>query len=159
MPPPVPTLPTVRAASPGGAPSNRSSPAAPRAERAASSRRMRLEGKRPCSWSSPCKAFISAAGSSRTASNSPTLCQTLDDHDHQRLEEEPVGVEVWSAASEAGGRWWRGRKLIDQADELDKEGILGDHEHASGSSVFGHTPSSGAFRSRSSRLPASISDL
>src|SRR5215210_7362266 len=71
--------------------------------------------------------------------------QELDDHDHQRLHKQPLGVEDGSSAR-AVCRRWRGGDSVDQTNQLDKNTVLSDHGGASGSSVHGHTPSSEASR-------------
>src|SRR5215203_4840151 len=81
--------------------------------------------------------------------------QALDDHDHQRLQEQPLGVEDRSSARAAWRRWWDGDS-VDQTDQLDKNTVLSDHGSASGSSVHGHTPSSEASHVRSSPDTASL---
>src|SRR5215207_6704463 len=59
--------------------------------------------------------------------------------------------ELLAVLEEPTQEWrWRARDVLDQADQLDKDGILGDHGGASGSIVLGHTPSSEAFRVGSS---------
>jgi hypothetical protein len=71
-----------------------------------------------------------------------------DDHDHQGLHKELLGVEIGSSAKAA---WWllRRRDALDQSDELDKDTVLSDHGGASAGSVHGHTPSSEASHVRS----------
>src|SRR5215218_376664 len=81
--------------------------------------------------------------------------QALDDHDHQCLQEQPLGVEDRSSARAAWRRWWDGDS-VDQTDQLDKNTVLSDHGSASGSSVHGHTPSSEASHVRSSPDTASL---
>src|SRR5215211_6284625 len=83
------------------------------------------------------------------------LVEAPYDHDHKRLEEEVVRVEARPAPPRRGARRCRrDREAVDQAHQLDKDGLLGDHGWASEGRVLGHTPCSGAFGSRSSRLPA-----
>src|SRR5215210_290160 len=77
--------------------------------------------------------------------------QAFDDHDRQRLEEQPVRIDYRTTAP--ARQWWLW-DMVDQAKQLDKNGFSGDHGRASGNDVLGHTPSSEAFRRRSSRLPA-----
>src|SRR5215210_7797804 len=77
--------------------------------------------------------------------------QAPNDHDHERLEEESVRVEARPASWSGTGGTGRGRETVDQANQLDKERVLGDHRRASEGSVHGHTPCSGAFQSQSSR--------
>jgi len=79
--------------------------------------------------------------------------QAPDDHDHQRLEEQGLGVDV-RASSAGSARERRVGETIDKADELDKDRTLVDHERASEGRVLGHTPSSEAFLARSS--PSSV---
>jgi hypothetical protein len=57
------------------------------------------------------------------------------------------------------GRRWGGYALH-QTNQLDKDGVLGDHGRASEGRVLGHTPSSEAFLARSSpsRVPHAIYD-
>jgi hypothetical protein len=70
--------------------------------------------------------------------------QPPDDHDHQSLEEELLGVDDGPSAL---ARWWRGtRDALDKTDQLDKDTVLIDHGCASGSSVPEHTPFSEASR-------------
>jgi len=79
--------------------------------------------------------------------------QAPDDHDYERLYEQPVRIDPGPPATGASlGR--RGRNAINKAQKLDKDGLLGDHGRASEGSVIGHSPCSEAFLARSS--PSSV---
>jgi len=70
--------------------------------------------------------------------------QPPDDHEHQSLEEELLGVDDGPSAA---ARWWRRtRNALDKTDQLDKDTVLSDHGCASESSVPEHTSFSEASR-------------
>jgi hypothetical protein len=73
-----------------------------------------------------------------------------DDHDDERLQEEPLGVKDGpSTRTPSWGRWWGG-DVVDQTEELDKDAILTDHKRASEKRVYGHKPFSEASLVRTS---------
>ena len=81
--------------------------------------------------------------------------QAPDDYDQERLEEESVRVETRPASLSGTGELRRSRETVDQAHQLDKDGVSGDHRRGYEGSVLGHTPYSRAFRFRSTRLSVS----
>jgi hypothetical protein len=84
-----------------------------------SRRRRRRRRRRRSNWRT---CWISGVGSFNTVPAARVhLMETADDHDHQRLEQQPLGVEGRSPSRTAFGRRWRG-DAVDEADELDKEG-------------------------------------
>jgi hypothetical protein len=74
--------------------------------------------------------------------------QALDDHDHQRLQEKPLGVKEGPPTRRARRR--RGGDALHQTEESDKDAILSDHKRASEERVYGCKPSSEAFRVQAS---------
>jgi hypothetical protein len=81
--------------------------------------------------------------------------QAPDDYDHKRLEEESVGEEARSASLSGKGGPRRSRETVDQAHQLNKDGVSGGHRRVYEGSVLGHTSYSRVFRFRSTRLSVS----
>jgi len=75
--------------------------------------------------------------------------QVFDDHDHQRLQEQPFGVNDRAATRATWGRR-RSGDTVHQTEELDKDAILTDHGCASEKRVYEHKPFSEAFVVRTS---------
>ena len=77
------------------------------------------------------------------------LVQTADDHDYERLEEQPFGVDHRPMET---GMSPGSRDAVDQANEFHQDGVLGDHGGTSEESVLGHSLSAEARCARSSPL-------